>query len=512
MTTELTSTLSGLVERIVGLARQDPQLRDELRRLAEAILTVTRVDPDRSGPAATGDATTAPVLPAVLAESPPPPPVPPSLPRREGPVVPEPVTPPQAESPRVWAARWTPPVQADLPIIEARCRLKAEAARWAAMRRRRLAEGADFRTEIEPKDRELIARAKELPDCFLWMCHPSGPSPADPSWYLTVAGCFEAVAEGLALVRGLLDSPDPLPEEFGQSLDLLAEAQSALRTAVLRMDDQTDPDQTRVFNWLRITANENQVFIPRHMRTDDPADPTRWADLLARIDAVDARLREIQKKTRVRKKLFGKLRHKVSLVESEPENAIENWRALAATVDELISSGVPPSNTQIRELLLPVIEEMPELGDLPRGFQLVLREIDRFLAACPTPESPTVIEEPAPVVREAARLLEGRSIVLIGGERRPAACEALRRGLGLRELIWIETREHQSIDGFEPYIARPEVALVVLAIRWSSHSFGDVKEFCDRHGKPLVRLPGGYNINQVAAQIMAQCSQRLRCI
>jgi len=36
-----------------------------------------------------------------------------------------------------------------------------------------------------------------------------------------------------------------------------------------------------------------------------------------------------------------------------------------------------------------------------------------------------------------------------------------------------------------------------------------VKGFCKRYGKALVRLPGGYNPNQVAAQILAQCSGQL---
>ena len=52
----------------------------------------------------------------------------------------------------------------------------------------------------------------------------------------------------------------------------------------------------------------------------------------------------------------------------------------------------------------------------------------------------------------------GRSVVLIGGIRRPEAQEALRTALGLKELVWIETREHQSIEAFEPAVARPEVA------------------------------------------------------
>ena len=50
------------------------------------------------------------------------------------------------------------------------------------------------------------------------------------------------------------------------------------------------------------------------------------------------------------------------------------------------------------------------------------------------------------------------------------------------------------------------MALVIVAIRWSNHSFSDVKVFCDRHGKPMVRLPAGYNPNQVAVQVLAQCS------
>jgi hypothetical protein len=99
--------------------------------------------------------------------------------------------------------------------------------------------------------------------------------------------------------------------------------------------------------------------------------------------------------------------------------------------------------------------------------------------------------------------------VLIGGLCRREAQDALETALGLKELIWIETREHQSIEAFEPAIARLDIALVLLAIRWSSHAFGDVKRFCDRHGKPLVRLPGGYGLNQVAAQVLAQCSGQL---
>jgi len=98
---------------------------------------------------------------------------------------------------------------------------------------------------------------------------------------------------------------------------------------------------------------------------------------------------------------------------------------------------------------------------------------------------------------------------MIGGERRASSAEALEQALGLRELIWIETREHQTHAVFEPYVARDDVAVIVLAIRWSSHGFGEVKAFCDKYGKPLVRLPAGYSPNQVAYHLVRQVGDRL---
>ncbi len=141
------------------------------------------------------------------------------------------------------------------------------------------------------------------------------------------------------------------------------------------------------------------------------------------------------------------------------------------------------------------------------------RAVGAFLILAAVPSSraagDAVPAEPTAEVKAAARLLAGKSAVLIGGGRRPDALESLKASFGLKELYWVETREHQSLEGFEPYAARPDVAVVLLAIRWSSHSFGDVREFCDRHGKPLVRLPGGYHPNQVAHQLVSQCSERL---
>jgi hypothetical protein len=98
-------------------------------------------------------------------------------------------------------------------------------------------------------------------------------------------------------------------------------------------------------------------------------------------------------------------------------------------------------------------------------------------------------------------------VVLIGGDCRPYAEESLRSAFGLTQLYWIETRPGESFYTFEPYVARPDVVVVLLLIRWASHGFGEVGKFCAKYEKPLVRLPTGYSPNQVAVKIIENCPQ-----
>jgi hypothetical protein len=100
--------------------------------------------------------------------------------------------------------------------------------------------------------------------------------------------------------------------------------------------------------------------------------------------------------------------------------------------------------------------------------------------------------------------------VLIGGQARPLHRDALKQAFRLADVRWLSTPEHTSFTVFESDIARPEVALVILAIRWSNHDYDHVRDYCERYGKPLVRLPGGYNANQVGHHILTQAGDRLR--
>ena len=223
-----------------------------------------------------------------------------------------------------------------------------------------------------------------------------------------------------------------------------------LRRALQRLRAPDDPDQLAVYRSSGTTAARHRIFLKRHMRADDLADPARWPGLLARIESIAASGHQSRQHDD-RSTGCGTLELLRRRRETRNRTGGRSSRPWTRSVDE----GVPPSDREIRDLLLPVIDDLPDRDDLPPGFRLVLREIDRYLATRTPPPMATPRHEPTAEVKEAARLLGGRSVVLIGGIRRPEAQESLKTALGLKELIWIETKEHQSIEAFEPAIARP---------------------------------------------------------
>jgi len=404
-----------------------------------------------------------------------------------------------------------PSAAPDLRLVQRRCQLKAECCRWANTRRRRIDEGAPWDTAIKPTDEELVRQARELPDCYAWTLNPYTALP-DEAALEDMASAYEnlgAIAETVADLSANADEMELFRQE---TYELLAEAQSALRKSLIDAEVKRDQDQDDAFGWLRHRTFEDQVFIARHMRLDDPADPGNWADLQRRIADLRDRIEGRRAGERTRRNLIGKVRYICRhLPDRSPKEARREWTTLAEVVEDLIGHGMAPSDRELRDLLMPVCETMPADLSASPGIDSVLDSIDRHQAAREAARQPTT-DKPRPAspeVEQAAKLLEGRVVVLIGGEQRPHSKRALERDLRLTELKWIATSPHDSVSRFESQIARPEVALVMLAIRWSSHSFEAVKEMCQRYGKPYVRLPAGYGSNRVAAEILSQVSDRL---
>ncbi|MCR9209035.1 MAG: hypothetical protein NXI28_12450 [bacterium] len=396
----------------------------------------------------------------------------------------------------------------ELLSIAARCRLKAKGCRWAVERDRMKRDGAEHSVEIAPTDIELLDAARQLPDCNLWTNRPSFVLPEQLSRCETLAGCFEALAMTLETAEMVVKHDVGTQSELKLVLQLVAEAQSALRLAVARVSGPTDSEQTSAFRWLKAMTEKKRLFVERFMRIEDIADPELWRDLICRCDDIRSQLRTLKVRDRLHCRLLEKLTYQLSLL-SQTDDDDYKWLRIATTVDDMVQAGVPPSNLELRKLLSPVLEDAPELDkDTPTGFKLAVRETQRLQDIDVQEDKSDPVSGYPPEVKTAAMLLKGKKVALIGGDAREHTKVALESALELKELLWAE--RGTSVSSLAPYVARPEVAAVLLAIRWSPHSYGDVKKFCDRYEKPLVWLPGGMSVTQVAFQIMTQCGDRLR--
>lgn len=430
----------------------------------------------------------------------------------------------RAEPPRDWSVAGRLPTAPDPDVVAKRSRLKADACRWAIERRTRIAAGADFLTQIKPTDASLIEAARALPDCYLWMLDPRGTLPEDEG-LAALAGSFDALALAADVARRVAADGAAGARGNGSVAALrrdlywlVAEAQSAVRAGVLRAGQRIDRDQMDLFIWLRERTSAERIFVERHMKVEDPADPANWRDLSARL----AGFERAWEASRLDERALRDLRHKAAyhahrLREALPHGEPHDRHALLAAIDGLLARGVAPSAREIADLLVPILPSLLTLPDAEAspGARQSIAAADRLarsgaLEETDDPSDDDATRERSPEAIAAAQLLRGRTVVFIGGERRREAQERLERELELAELRWNSTGAHQSLSVFEPEIARPEVSVVLLAIRWASHSYGELQEVCNRYGKIFVRLPGGYSTNQVASQVLAQAGERLR--
>ena len=203
-------------------------------------------------------------------------------------------------------------------------------------------------------------------------------------------------------------------------------------------------------------------------------------------------------------KLLYHVRRLVDLGAADLEH---HWTQCAALADALLAQPAAPAQRELRARVAE-LREACAARTLPGGYVVLLRELEAAQSrhaeevAAP-PDAPSAVEQ-------VARLLRGRAMVVIGGLPRDQHARNLERAFGLSEAVWVLSRENNpDLAPLEPPIARPDVACVLLLIRWIRHALGEVATLCERHGKPLVRVPGGYNPDTLAPQILSQAGRRL---
>lgn len=397
----------------------------------------------------------------------------------------------------------------DLETIATSCALKADAARWMRERQRLLSQGKTMPTELAAQKWKLIEHAQTLPECYLWMLHQEPAATVDPALYDNLGNCYEACAMIGGLLDKLLANERQSQPALLQALSLAALAQATLRNAIQLIDGGVDADQRKLYQWVEAAHSQYHLQMRRYTRRSKEANPALAATLVQQVYDLIDKLNTQRKRQNTQRRLWRNAQTLAQAIQAQPDTvpALE-WQQLETAIAALVGGGVPPSSVELRTLLLPLLDLLPDTLEQSKPFGLVLREIDHFLAQETDDGLPAAETALSADVLRVRELLQGESVIFIGGERRLAAEAALCSAFGLQELIWLAGHD-QTYTAFEPYVARTDVSVVILALRWSRHGFGQVKEYCDRYDKLFVRLLSGYNPNQVAHAILNQIGARL---
>ena len=413
----------------------------------------------------------------------------------------------------------------ELQLIIKRCELKRKSCWFYIQNRLKLSsDGKDYETVT--KMQEMIAEAKTLPNCFLWVFWPKEKQP-DDSTLLMIAENYRALVAAADLMRRIdASSPSHASDDCQNGLNLLAEAKASLRAALtatwLTTDDR---DQSDVHNWLREQTVTRRVFLSRYMTAETSANPAETSDLISRIAAIGHRLDHRAKRETMVKAGLNRIRYHAGLIvkntKGGDQNSEPHWRKIAETAKALVKSGViVVTDRRLAEAVGPEAAAMwaaDKPGAEPAFDLSPIMSTIRAIAneALGSQEEDDETDEhpgqpPTEAVLKVRGLLRGKRMVIIGGERRVTAVESLMQAFELADVEWVPLVEHGPGGAMKAPICRPDTAVVVVLKNLAGHQHGDdAKDYCETADKPCVMVVAGYNKNRIAQDILGQASIRL---
>ncbi|MDZ4753660.1 MAG: hypothetical protein SGJ11_04100 [Phycisphaerae bacterium] len=403
----------------------------------------------------------------------------------------------------------------DLHLVERRCRLKAASCRLF-IERRAGAAVPDIEHDTRRRMNEMIADAKSMANCFLWV-YWRERTPPDDANLAQIAENYDAHADAVALM-GKIDegAGAATASDEEDAIYLLAEANSALRAA---LGDTwlagNDHDQADVHMWLKHATSSRRIYISRHMTADDPADPGVAAGLRRRIGEfnvqIDARIRRA---SGIARSLSQIRYHAGRIIKCAEAETSEHWDKIAAAVALLATMNVPETDRRITEALGHRAAASDSAQSPAAGQVAAIIGRARLLAERTAKEENTSASvEPrewSQLVLDVRDRVRGQRMVIVGGEPNPAAISRFNAAFELADADWISLVEHGSASPMRTAIQRRDTALVLVIIKLTGHLYAaEARAAADAAGKPCVLLTAGYNPEQVARAILEQASDRL---
>jgi len=398
----------------------------------------------------------------------------------------------------------------DLGLVARRAGWKAAAVHFLC--RRRAATDAAELAELRPVELALRQRQAGLPDGSAWWLDSARPLPGD-ALLVEIASAYEVVARAAEVLEeleavGALDRAPP-PE----LLYLVAEIQSALLASLLPTEQRMDHDQRDLFAWLKVQTTRHRIYVDRHMRLDDPADPHLSPQRMQRLENLRDALITQNQRRKGRARLLGKIRYHLRKAAESGAPSEHDGQTLDSVASEWRSLGLSAGDPELRRL----VDEYRRAsggGELPEPLRRLL--LQGAVATLEPNEAGEALSDRPPrpdPVAELATLVRGRSGMLLADHEDPELARDLRLGLGLAHLEWV------VLAGDGPDLGAPlerairdcgDDGLVLLGRRLPLDAYAEFKRICLELKRPFVRLTGSFEPSAVAHQILRQVGWRLR--
>jgi hypothetical protein len=333
-------------------------------------------------------------------------------------------------------------------------------------------------------------------------------APSDPACWERLALRYEALATALEAFAWYRENAASLrPPEATSLLEAIGSTQQQFyRELESGFVGHHDDQQRRLYQALLDVATERRVRLESLSPDRTEAELESWAGSL---DDTWQRLRDSQGKKGRQTACVAQL----LAVTGDPSfgSSEHDPTVLRAAAEACLEAGIPASNREVRDALLPwfaFLDGEEVLAPLVREIQ---KELDRRTerGALHDEEDPAG-EALSPEIQEMlAELLpftRGKRCLFIGGDAREEKRRELEHALELSELVWPEARRTASVYDFEPEIARSDIT--ALIVRFMRTGFKQAVDFCRTYDTRLVRLPRGLGLTRVITDFHQQLVPR----
>lgn len=419
--------------------------------------------------------------------------------------------------------------QPDLNLIARRSRLKARSC-IHSLAMAATNEGSREREALLEPMRELIAQAKAMQSCFLWVFYKQRATAA-ASVIERCAWCYEALADAAELAARV-EAADVIGSGVRSgAFQALAQAQSALRVALQdTWLTNADQDQDDAYRWLAAATARYGIRIDRYLRLSDPASPEDTPRLRQRIALIGSDLDSARSRKRAIDAAIKRIRYHVRNISrsSHPATCDRDLYIIERTLGDLDELGVGSREPVVDAVLKPlkttvtegVTDSRPLLArwagigaaddaaDLADSTEADTRPKDEEQDSEAEEQEGKSYSERVGMVRS---MLAGQGIVIIGGQCREEARRRIQTAFQADWVEWVAIREHASGAPMRAPISRPNAAIVLIFIKLAGHLHVDeARTLAQRASIPAINITAGYNPEQLAHCILDQASERLQ--